>query len=114
GGQEESKKNDGSLGAGIGPHRIGGKTQQQQQQQQQQGPMELLLEVFEDAPKHQDLGKPCMPLKELRAKTRSRLGGKRWDKVFKPRLDKFIKDHADVFMLQETETSGVEVLLLHR
>ncbi|CAB1098166.1 unnamed protein product [Ectocarpus sp. CCAP 1310/34] len=98
GGQDEGKKSDGPLGVGTGLA----------------GPMELLLEVFEDAPKHQDLGKPCMQLKELRAKTRSRLGGKRWDKVFKPRLDKFIMDHADVFMLQETETSGVEVLLLHR
>ncbi|CAN0142172.1 unnamed protein product, partial [Ectocarpus sp. 12 AP-2014] len=38
----------------------------------------------------------------------------RYLQVFKPRLDKFIKDHADVFMLQESETSGVEVLLLHR
>lgn len=38
----------------------------------------------------------------------------RYLQVFKPRLDKFIKDHADVFMLQEIETSGVEVLLLHR
>lgn len=34
--------------------------------------------------------------------------------VFKRRLDKFIKEHADVFMLQEIETGGVEVLLLHK
>ena len=47
------------------------------------GPMELLLRIFKDErpPKHHELGLPYMQLSTLRAATRARLDGMRWDKV---------------------------------
>lgn len=51
--------------------------------EKQLGPMELLLRIFKDEkpPKHPELGLPYMQLTTLRAVTRARLDGRRWDKV---------------------------------
>lgn len=49
----------------------------------QPDPMKMLLEIFNDdeTPKHPELGQPFLRLSDVRAATRSRLNGKRWDKV---------------------------------
>lgn len=47
----------------------------------QMGPKELLLDIFREAPKHEELGRPCMRLPELRYVTKARLDGRRWEKV---------------------------------
>ncbi|CAM9781452.1 unnamed protein product [Scytosiphon promiscuus] len=78
----------------------------------QMGPKELLLDIFRGAPKHGELGQPCIPMLELRNATRSRLDGRRWDKVFSVRLDKYLKERPELFMLQCTEEGPTEVLLL--